>query len=383
MNYSNEFDPKAAAWLRELMADGLIPKGEVDERSITDVQPGDLAGFTQCHFFAGIGGWSLALRLAGWPEDRPIWTGSCPCQPFSCAGKGLREDDHRHLWPDFRNLIGQCRPPVVFGERVASKDGRGWLSGVRANLEKLAYAVGSSDLCAAGVSAPHIRQRLYWVAKSVSGGFDSGRASEPGQAGGAAQPEQRGGAIGMANTERDGGRPDEPGRGSDRRTADGRDCEAVRLADSPERGQRADGGAPGATGHAEQCEQGRGMVLANGPRPQQGGSSTTPTGHWHSAVSAGFWHDSVWHPCLDGKARRIPAESQPVFQRLVDGFSAGVDTVRIASLGFPLAPKIEGRAGILKGYGNAIVPELAAEFIRAYMQATDALAVPNSVSGVK
>ena len=317
VNYYNEFDPKAAAWLRELMADGLIPQGEIDERSITDVRPADLRGFTQCHWFAGVGGWPLALRLSGWPEDRPIWTGSCPCQPFSCAGKGLREDDHRHLWPDFRNLIGQCRPPVVFGEQVASKDGRGWLSGVRANLEKLAYAVGASDLCAAGVSAPHIRQRLYWVA------------------------------------------------------------------DSPERGQRADGGAPGATGHPEQREQGRGMGVANGTGLQPRSGAASPSRHRDTALATSFWHDSVWHPCLDGKARRIPAESQPVFQRLVDGFSAGVDPVRIASLGFPLAPKIEGRAGILKGYGNAIVPELAAEFIRAYAQATDALAVPNSVSGVK
>jgi len=54
MNYYNEFDPKAAAWLRQLIADGLIPPGRVDERSICDVQPGDLDGFIQCHFFAGM-----------------------------------------------------------------------------------------------------------------------------------------------------------------------------------------------------------------------------------------------------------------------------------------------------------------------------------------
>ena len=86
MNYYNEHDAKAAAWMRELIKEGLIADGDVDERSIVDVQPGDLAGYTQCHWFAGIGGWSLALRLAGWPDDRPVWTGSCPCQPFSSAG---------------------------------------------------------------------------------------------------------------------------------------------------------------------------------------------------------------------------------------------------------------------------------------------------------
>jgi DNA (cytosine-5)-methyltransferase 1 len=66
--YYNEHDPFAAAWLRELIADGLIAPGEVDERSIEDVRPDELAGFVQCHFFAGIGVWSLALRQAGVPR---------------------------------------------------------------------------------------------------------------------------------------------------------------------------------------------------------------------------------------------------------------------------------------------------------------------------
>lgn len=79
--YYNEIDPFAASWLRELIKAGCIAPGEVDERSIADVQPADLAGFTQCHFFAGISGWELALRQAGWPDEKPVWTGSCPCFP--------------------------------------------------------------------------------------------------------------------------------------------------------------------------------------------------------------------------------------------------------------------------------------------------------------
>src|SRR5687767_2509033 len=124
--YYNEHDPKAAAWLRELIRRDLVAPGEVDERSIEDIRPTELAGFTQCHFFAGIGVWSYALRLAGWPDSREVWTGSCPCQPFSAAGKGAGFTDERHLWPAWFHLISQCRPARIFGEQVASKDGFAW-----------------------------------------------------------------------------------------------------------------------------------------------------------------------------------------------------------------------------------------------------------------
>jgi len=166
--YYNEFDPYAAQWLRNLIAAGHLPAGVVDERSIAEVCADDLAGFDQCHLFAGVGGWPLALRLAGWPDDRPVWTGSCPCQPLSSAGQRKGHADERHLWPTFYNLISQRRPSEVFGEQVASKDGREWLAGVRADLENVGYAVGAADLCAAGIGAPHIRQRLYWVADAKS-----------------------------------------------------------------------------------------------------------------------------------------------------------------------------------------------------------------------
>jgi site-specific DNA-cytosine methylase len=118
--YYNENEPYAAQWLRNLIYAGHIAPGYVDERSIIEVQASDLTGFTQCHFFAGLGGWSYALRLAGWADDRPVWTGSCPCQPFSVAGKQEGFSDKRHLWPEFKRLIGECGPSVVFGEQVAA-----------------------------------------------------------------------------------------------------------------------------------------------------------------------------------------------------------------------------------------------------------------------
>ena len=142
--YYNEIDPAAAQWLRNLIEAGHIAPGYVDERSIEDVYPSDLRGFTQCHFFAGVGVWSHALRSAGWADDRPVWTGSCPCQPFSAAGKGAGFDDERHLWPAFHHLIKECRPAVVIGEQVASKDSDPWIDLVHTDMEALGYAFGRS-----------------------------------------------------------------------------------------------------------------------------------------------------------------------------------------------------------------------------------------------
>ncbi|EHF1607731.1 DNA cytosine methyltransferase [Salmonella enterica subsp. enterica serovar Muenchen] len=166
--YYNEIDPFAAAWLQNLIDAGCIAPGVVDTRSIEEVTANDLKGFTQCHFFAGIGVWSYALRCAGWPDSRPVWTGSCPCQPFSQSGKRRGFNDPRHLWPTWCQLIKECTPYVIFGEQVASKDGLTWFDAVQLDLEEAEYAVAVIDLCAAGFGAPHIRQRLFWVADADS-----------------------------------------------------------------------------------------------------------------------------------------------------------------------------------------------------------------------
>jgi len=192
--YYNEIEPYAAQWLRNLIAKGLIADGEVDTRSIVDVQPVDLRGFTQCHFFAGIGGWGHALRLAGWPDDRPIWTGSCPCQPFSVAGKGAGTDDARHLWPHFHRLIAACRPPVVMGEQVAGKAGYGWFDGVRSDLEGTGYSSRAVDIPALAVNAPHIRQRLYWVAVDLADANVSAMRGRRGEL-----PEKKGAEAGRSD----------------------------------------------------------------------------------------------------------------------------------------------------------------------------------------
>lgn len=154
-----DIDPYCCAVLRK-----NFPDDDVLEKDIREIQPGDVAGYGQIHWFAGIGGWALALRYAGFAGE--CWTASCPCQPFSAAGLARGVGDERHLWPVVRGLIADRHPPVIFGEQVASRLGYQWLAGVRADLEREGYAVGCADLPAACVGAPHIRRRVYWVADS-------------------------------------------------------------------------------------------------------------------------------------------------------------------------------------------------------------------------
>lgn len=167
-SYYNENDPYAAQWLQNLILSGHLPDGLIDMRSIGEVQSSDLRGFTQCHFFAGIGGWPLALQLADWDDDRPVWTGSCPCQPFSIAGKRAGFDDQRDLWPEWRRLIQECGPSTIFGEQVAGADGKLWFDRTAQDLESDDYAVAAAVLPAFSVGAGHRRDRFFFYANSVS-----------------------------------------------------------------------------------------------------------------------------------------------------------------------------------------------------------------------
>jgi DNA (cytosine-5)-methyltransferase 1 len=251
--YYNEIDPYAAQWLRNLINAGHIAPGDVDERSIEDVVPSDLRGYRQCHFFAGIGVWSYALRLAGWPDDHPVWTGSCPCQPFSAAGKRGGLADERHLWPAWHHLIRVCNPDVIFGEQVEAAIKHGWLDLVQSDLEGIGYAFAPVGIPAAGVGAPHIRHRLFWV---------------------------------------------------------------------------ADTNHTGSQGHwrPERIDEAQGRQVQE-----------------RYGAESGFWGGSDWVQCLDGELRPIESGT------------------------FPLAHGAPARVGRLRAYGNAIVPQVAAEVIKAYM----------------
>lgn len=169
--YYNEIDPFACRWMQVLMDAGHIAKGVIDNRSIKEVTANDLRGFTQVHLFAGIGIWSHALRLAGWSDGRPIWTGSCPCQPFSTGNSAkLGRLDERHLWPSMYKLARELKPDLIIGEQVASAIEEGWLDEVFADLENEDYACGAAILRADSFGADHRRKRLYWMANASSQG---------------------------------------------------------------------------------------------------------------------------------------------------------------------------------------------------------------------
>ncbi|MFB1115641.1 DNA cytosine methyltransferase [Dickeya dadantii] len=334
--YYNENDPFAAQWLMNLIDAGHIAPGIVDTRSIEDVTAYDLHGFTQCHFFAGVGVWSYALRRAGWPDSKPAWTGSCPCQPFSAAGKKVGVADERHLWPAFFHLIQQCCPDVVFGEQVASSDGRAWFDTVQTDMENVGYACAAIDLCAAGVGAPNVRQRLFWVADDQCPGLGSSPSE-------------------CVNSDQFG----------QKETVDVGACRVVCGVDNAECIGRAPGRNRYHAGHDWQqlsaAGEGSRMAYADGSEQQQGSGTSernecAPLGRQQDPATAsglcgdmrplevnGFWRDADWICCRDGKWRPVEPGT------------------------FPLAHGIANRVGRLRAYGNAINAEVAAAFVSAYM----------------
>jgi DNA (cytosine-5)-methyltransferase 1 len=358
--FYNDNDVYAAQWLRNLIGAGLIEEGEVDARSVLDVEPADLDGFGHCHFFAGIGGWAQALDVAGWPGGRDVWTLSCPCQPLSCAGQRQGDVDERHLWPAVYRLIAERRPATLFGEQVASKDGREWFAAVRTDLEGLGYAVGAADLCAAGVGAPHIRQRLFFVADAAEPRRDTWRRlAEPGgwRESSRLEPGRLRDAGVMAAAESLGllGRPDERDGGR-RQRASGQGRAAGQLEHAASNGRDEGRPEPGQRGPLGGCGDGE-LGDADSERlerrPDRSAhaqrreiaqrSSGLSSGNVRPGAPNRLWRDCDWLYCTDGKWRPVEPQS------------------------FPLAHGIRNRASQLRAYGNAIVPQLAGQFIAAFL----------------
>lgn len=371
--YYNEIDPYAAAWLRNLIKDGHIADGVVDERSISDVKPEELFEFTQCHFFAGIGVWSHALRSAGWEDDRPVWTGSCPCQPFSGAGNRKGMADERHLWPHWFHLIEECRPPTVFGEQVASKDGLGWIDLVQADMEGADYAIGSFDLCSAGFGAPHIRQRLWFVADT-----DNPRSQGWISRGSDTQRQDQHGHVGCGSTT---DRVGDTDHGGSQGSGETRVGQGVEHSGSQSGGTNPDVGLAHTTSGGRQHEPSEQSTGVQSQEARDAECRTEPSGHGTSVgrmdnaigngrqegrfgdhgrndrqqpdpdvedgrakQTNGAWSDVDWLLCRDGKWRPVEPDT------------------------FPLAHGATARVGRLRAYGNAITAPVAQGLIESYME---------------
>lgn len=335
--YYNEIDGYAAEWLRNLIAAGHLPAGDVDTRSIVDVAADDLVGYGQCHFFSGLGGWALAARLAGWPDDRELWTGSCPCQPFSVAGKGAGIDDERHLWPHQFRLIRARRPAVWMGEQVAAAVGKDWLDGVLTDLESIGYAGRAAVVPACAVDGPHRRDRLWLVAHAAGQG--RGQVGLPPAGNLSPHGDRAGNWAGDASEVGDGARgrgvadPNEPVACEGRQQRGGEQC--------------GTGGDPGACAGGAMAFAGRnGHDPANCDAPESSGNGSDDgllIGSRGQLRRGSAWGGAGWIIGHDGKARRV----EPSIRLLAHGVPA--------------------RVGKLRAYGNAIAPPLAAEVIAAYL----------------
>lgn len=356
MIYYNEIDKNAVAWLRELMDRDIIPRGDIDERSIELVQPGDIAGYRTCHFFAGIGVWAYAGRLAGLPDDYPWWSGSCPCQPFSVSGKRRGTADRRHLWPHLFRLISARRPACVLGEQVAQKAGWNWFNGVRADLAGEAYQCRGVGLCSCAVDSPDERERIYWGAVAYNHGFER----EPGQSerwgparglGAAAGADVSGALVNGPRIGRGEGQSEPIVLGGRGTTAGANaPCEVVNGSGggwqagqprSPERRDAAGGAdAPGTVGDGNGARLPEREGIAGDARAQRQTLERAD-----DAARNGSWYaDAEWIACHDGKARRAKSGTS----MLVAGFA--------------------GRVPLWRGLGGSINAQLASEVIKAFVE---------------
>lgn len=330
----NDFNPDSVAWLNQLIENGDISKGNVIGGDFRELNIDDLRKYDTVHLFAGIAGWDYALRLAGW--SGPVWTASLPCQPFSPAGKGKGKDDDRHLLPDFLDLVAKCRPNVLFGEQSPGAIKHGWFDDLQTGLEAEGYIVGHCVLGAHSVNAPHIRNRLYWAAYRNKQGLEGRKLSEECFDEQPTRQECMDGGMGYPHGNNYG------------RQKFRRDGEAATQKSENRPEEFKSGKSWGASGHV--LTKGGGMVSREGEQMGLSGFS------WIN-------RETKTIECLDGKYRPV----QPGIWPLADGVPD--DLVCSGDSGIPANKTQEAMKMRIHGYGNAIVPQVAAAFIKAFMDA--------------
>jgi len=312
--------------------------------------------------FSGIGGFALACRMVGgietvgfcerepyaqrvlkkhWP-DVPICndihemkgneygtvdllTGGFPCQPYSLAGERRGNEDDRALWPQMLRVISEARPAWVLGENVPGIITLA-LDGVLADLEAQGYACETLCIPACGVDAWHRRERVWIVAHADKGDCGTGRHGWQYPAGQgphneSARPDE--GAEPMADTT--GGEND----GRERRDV-------------------AEASGCGRRGNASADSGGQDVALSDGinGRSGTGRKNGAETRHAGQAIpDTGRGNGEGPGAVICGRSESARWITEPDVGRVAHGIPNRVDR--------------------LKGLGNAIVPQVAAEIIAA------------------
>jgi DNA (cytosine-5)-methyltransferase 1 len=306
---------------------------------------------------SGIGGFALAAHWAGyqtevfcerdefcrkvlqkhWPrvpivddihdfDGRPhagadLLTGGIPCQPYSCAGKQLGDDDDRALWPQMLRVVTEARPHWIVVENVAGFIGMA-LDGVLADLEAEGYECGTVVLPACAVNAPHRRDRVWVVAHAsrARAGMEAYRS--------------RGQALESARTLESAVFPqgDWAGgaEGINASFEDVANTNGARLEERQEQPARQE---------RPTVERGDSFAYADRESPQRATESRRQRGRWQPESE------------LCRVAARLPA-------RMDGHFDCEPDIPRVAT-GIP------NRAARLKALGNAIVPQVAYRLFQA------------------
>ena len=378
----------------------------------------------QIDLFSGIGGFSLAGDWAGWSTiqfceidkfcqrvlsyhwqgvpihddiktfgielilENPLYdetettiiTGGFPCQPYSVAGKRKGKEDDRHLWPEMLRVIKEIHPDWVVAENVPGLIN--WSGGlvfneVQTDLENEGYEVQSVVLPACGVNAPHRRYRVWIVAHSVNGGHRNKRGEDREENGVQGKDKQTLCAR-MPDGTDTGTSPDTASNGCKggykKTIGEKRQGEQRGLQQSEgESSSSPDTRSTGLEGSIRRTSEGIRFTRNNKNAPD-----TDSSGRGQSTIQSELWtkefeqlQGDTWGAgqAENGEGqegegwqqrfRSIPDwdnfPTQPPIRMRDDGFSS-----RLAGITFS-----KHRNESIKGYGNAIVPQIALMIFRA------------------
>lgn len=328
---------------------------------------------THGSLFSGIGGFDLAADCMGWDnifhcEWNPfgqkvlkhhfpnsisynditktdfsihagqidILTGGFPCQPYSSAGKQLGKADERHLFPHMLRCIKEVKPKWVIGENVrglVSWGGGMVFHEVCDDLEREGYEVQPFLIPAAGVNAPHQRQRVWFIAHS----------NDKGRSGQFREVQKENGEISERNND---------AKFSNANNTNASNTEQLRLEHGKEEGNiyKSTGNA-----QSERSESTK-SIKANGKNGYV--TNTNNKGcEWNREQS--ITKRQISFSSRFGGWDNFPTESALCGRN--DGISKELDNITFS----------KWRKESIKGYGNAIVPQVAHEIFKAIQKLED------------